>query len=110
MVRADVAVVPVSWALVPGTKTALIRLEQFSAGAADAIKAALTDIKAAGADRLVLDLRGDPGGHRGRRGREPVPGAGRSSSAPQTATRRSLVAPGGLGTTRRWSSRRRRHG
>jgi carboxyl-terminal processing protease len=63
MVRADVAVVPVSWALVPGTKTALIRLEQFSAGAADAIKAALTDIKAAGADRLVLDLRDNPGGY-----------------------------------------------
>ena len=30
MVRADVAVVPVTWALVPGTRTALIRLEQFS--------------------------------------------------------------------------------
>src|SRR6478672_2133207 len=63
MVRADVAVVPVSWALVPGTKTALLRLDQFSAGAADAIKAALTDIKAAGADRIVLDLRGNPGGY-----------------------------------------------
>src|SRR4249919_91639 len=63
MVRADVAVVPVSWALVPGTKTALIRLDQFSAGAADANKTALTDIKAAGADRLVLDLRGNPGGY-----------------------------------------------
>jgi carboxyl-terminal processing protease len=63
MVRADVAVTPVSWALVPGTKTALLRLEQFSAGAADAIKAALTDIKAAGADRIVLDLRGNPGGY-----------------------------------------------
>jgi carboxyl-terminal processing protease len=63
MVRADVAVVPVSWALVPGTKTALLRLDQFSAGAADAIKTALTDIKTAGADRIVLDLRGNPGGY-----------------------------------------------
>ena len=32
MVRADVAVAPVSWTLVPGTKTALIRLDQFSHG------------------------------------------------------------------------------
>ncbi|MFL5644923.1 MAG: S41 family peptidase [Chloroflexota bacterium] len=63
MVRADVAVVPVTWALVPGTKTALLRLDQFSAGAADAMKAALTDIKTAGAERIVLDLRGNPGGY-----------------------------------------------
>jgi carboxyl-terminal processing protease len=63
MVRADVAVIPVEWAIVPGTHTALLRLDQFSAGAADAIKAALGEIKAAGADRIVLDLRGNPGGY-----------------------------------------------
>ena len=63
MVRADVAVVPVTWAIVPGTHTALVRLDQFSAGAADAMKAALGAIKAAGADRIVLDLRGNPGGY-----------------------------------------------
>ena len=63
MVRADVATTPVSWTLVPGTKTALIRLEQFSAGAADDLKAALTEVRAAGTDRLILDLRGNPGGY-----------------------------------------------
>lgn len=63
MTRADVAVVPVSWALVPGTKTALIRLDQFSTGAADELKAVLTDVRAAGAERMVFDLRGDPGGY-----------------------------------------------
>src|SRR4249919_612104 len=57
MVRADVAVDPVSWAIVPGTKTALVRLEQFSSGAADDLKRALTDAKAAGAERIVFDLR-----------------------------------------------------
>ena len=41
MVRAAVAVDPVSWTLVPGTKTALIRLDQFSTGAADDLKKAL---------------------------------------------------------------------
>ena len=41
MVRAEVAVDPVSWTIVPGTKTALIRLDQFSTGAADDLKKAL---------------------------------------------------------------------
>jgi carboxyl-terminal processing protease len=63
MVRADVAVDPVSWALVPGTRTALIRLEQFSAGAADDLVKVLGQARDAGADRLILDLRGDPGGY-----------------------------------------------
>jgi carboxyl-terminal processing protease len=63
IVRADVAVIPVTWAMVPGTHTALIRLEQFSHGASNAVKAALTDAKAAGADRIILDLRGNPGGY-----------------------------------------------
>ncbi|MBA3234854.1 MAG: S41 family peptidase [Chloroflexi bacterium] len=63
MVRADVAVSPVSWTLVPGTQTALLRLDQFSQGAADALIVALDDARGAGADRLVLDLRGNPGGY-----------------------------------------------
>jgi carboxyl-terminal processing protease len=63
MVRADVAVTPVSWAIVPGTNTALVRLDQFSTGAADDLKAALGEARDAGADRIVFDLRGDPGGY-----------------------------------------------
>jgi carboxyl-terminal processing protease len=63
MVRADVAVAPVSWTLMPGTKTAFIRLDQFSQGAADDLKGVLTDALKAGADRIIFDLRGDPGGY-----------------------------------------------
>jgi len=63
IVRADVAEVVVSWAMVPGTTTAFLRLDQFSHGAADDVKAALDEIRAAGADRLILDLRGNPGGY-----------------------------------------------
>jgi carboxyl-terminal processing protease len=63
IVRAAVAEVVVSWAMVPGTRTAFLRLDQFSNGAADDVKAALGEIKAAGADRLILDLRGNPGGY-----------------------------------------------
>lgn len=63
IIRADVPVQAVSWTMVPGTKTALIQLQQFSNGAADALVKALKDARAAGADRLVLDLRGNPGGY-----------------------------------------------
>src|SRR6188508_298164 len=63
MIRAAVAVDPVSWTLVPGTKTALIRLDQFSTGAADDLKKAIGGAREKGADRLVLDLRGNPGGY-----------------------------------------------
>jgi carboxyl-terminal processing protease len=51
-----------SWAMVPGTKIAMIRLEQFATGATDAIKKDITDAKAAGATSIILDLRGNPGG------------------------------------------------
>ena len=60
--RADVPIESVSWTLVPGTTTALLRLDSFSHGSADDIVVALKDIQKAGADRLVLDLRGNPGG------------------------------------------------
>lgn len=63
IVRADVPLHPVSWTMVPGTTTAFIRLDQFSNGAADDIVAALKDAAAKGAERIVLDLRGNPGGY-----------------------------------------------
>ncbi len=63
IVRADVPIQPVSWTLVPGTKTALFRLEQFSNGAADDMVETLKAARAAGADRIVLDMRGNPGGY-----------------------------------------------
>ncbi len=63
IVRADVQIEPVSWAMVPGTKTAMLRLEQFSSGASPKLRTAIQELKAAGADRLIFDLRGDPGGY-----------------------------------------------
>jgi carboxyl-terminal processing protease len=63
IVRADVTVSAVSWTLVPGTKTAMLRLDSFSHGSADQVKAALGEIIAAGADRVIFDLRGNPGGY-----------------------------------------------
>jgi carboxyl-terminal processing protease len=61
--RADVAIEPVSWTMVPGTTTALLHLDSFSTGAADSLVESLKAIEAAGAERLILDLRGNPGGY-----------------------------------------------
>ena len=60
--RADVPIVAVSWTIVPGTHTAFLHLDSFSNGSADDVVKALKAIKEAGGDRLVLDLRGNPGG------------------------------------------------
>ena len=60
--RAEVEVDPVSWALAPGSDVAVIRLVQFSAGAGVQLRAAVEDAAAAGAQGVVLDLRGNPGG------------------------------------------------
>ena len=54
-----------SWAMVPGTTIAMIRLEQFASGAADAVKADIEAAKAAGATKIIFDLRGNPGGYVG---------------------------------------------
>jgi carboxyl-terminal processing protease len=61
--RAKIDRPAVSWALVPGSTLAHIRLEQFQSGAGDEFKAALTAAKADGATGAVIDLRGNPGGY-----------------------------------------------
>lgn len=60
--RAKLDLPLVSWAFAPGTRDAVIRLESFSAGAANAVAAALQEALDQGADGAVLDLRGNPGG------------------------------------------------
>ena len=62
IVRAEIVVPTASWAFVPGTKIADIRLAEFSQGAADGVRSALTEALAQGAESVVLDLRGNPGG------------------------------------------------
>jgi carboxyl-terminal processing protease len=62
IVRAKLTLPVVSWALAPGTHDAVIRLESFSTGAANALVGAITAARAAGAAGFVLDLRANPGG------------------------------------------------
>jgi carboxyl-terminal processing protease len=103
LVRDDVHIEPVSWTMVPGTKTADLRLEQFSTGAAKALHKALEDIEKAGAERIVFDLRGNPGGfvNEARDVASEFVGSGnvyleRNAKGEEKAT---PVKPGGLATT-----------
>ena len=63
IVRAQISVPAVSWAIVPGTNVADIRIEEFSKGVTDDLKGALLAAKDAGATAVVLDLRDNPGGY-----------------------------------------------
>jgi carboxyl-terminal processing protease len=60
--RAPISVPAVSWAMVPGTKAAMIRVSEFSQGASQEAVQAIRAAEAAGATGIVLDLRSDPGG------------------------------------------------
>lgn len=62
IVRDEISLPAASWALVAGTDVALIRLNQFSSNLNDELVAAISDARKAGATRLVLDVRDNPGG------------------------------------------------
>jgi carboxyl-terminal processing protease len=62
IVREEISFPAASWTMVPGTQIALLRLIQFSEGAADQLRAARDEAVAAGAQGFVLDLRSNPGG------------------------------------------------
>ncbi|HET7677635.1 MAG TPA: S41 family peptidase [Candidatus Limnocylindrales bacterium] len=62
IVRERIVVPAVTWAMIPGTTVADVRLVQFSQGAAEQFRTALAAAGAAGATAIVLDLRSDPGG------------------------------------------------
>jgi len=61
--RAEISVPTSSWAMVPGTRTAFVRFQQFSSGSADDLKQAIRATRDAGAQSMILDLRGNPGGY-----------------------------------------------
>ena len=62
MERAELENPSVSWRLLPGTKTAHLRLDLFSARSAEELSKAIDAARGAGAERFILDLRGNPGG------------------------------------------------
>ena len=62
IMRADVEVDPVSWAMAPGSDVAVVRIVQFSVGSGYQVREAVEQALAEGATGFVLDLRGNPGG------------------------------------------------
>ena len=83
----------VSWTMVPGTDIALIRFSQFAAGSADELKAARDEALSAGANSIILDLRGNPGGY--------VDQAVKASSLFLDRARRSTSASSRMASTSR---------
>lgn len=60
--RGEITVPAATWAMLPGTQVALIRLSQFSANANDEITKAIKGAEDAGAEALIVDIRNNPGG------------------------------------------------
>ena len=82
--RQTITVPAVSWAMVPGTSIADIRISQFSSGTGDQFVSALRGARQAGATGVVLDLRNNPGGYvdEAVERRQPVPEGGRRLHPP----------------------------
>jgi len=62
IMRGEITVPAATWAILPGTNVALIRLSQFSANAEEEVSAAIRQAEAAGAGSLIVDVRNNPGG------------------------------------------------
>jgi len=62
LTRAKIELQNVTWAQLPGTKVAHVRIAGFSDGVSQDLQQALSDIQAAGLTGIILDLRNNPGG------------------------------------------------
>jgi carboxyl-terminal processing protease len=60
--RGEIKVPAATWAMIPGTSIALIRLSQFTANAESDIIASIEGAKEAGATGMIVDVRNNPGG------------------------------------------------
>jgi carboxyl-terminal processing protease len=62
IVRGEITIPAATWAMIPGTDVAMVRLSQFNANATKQITNAIREAETAGATSLVVDLRNNPGG------------------------------------------------
>jgi carboxyl-terminal processing protease len=62
IIRDNVDIEPASWARVPGSDVAVVRVVQFSQAAGGRVRETIEAALADGAGGIVLDLRGNPGG------------------------------------------------
>jgi carboxyl-terminal processing protease len=62
IVRGEINMRDATWAMLPGTQVALIRLSQFSADATQELVTAIGQARTAGATAMIVDVRNNPGG------------------------------------------------
>ena len=62
IIRDEIKIEAATWAMIPGTDVALIRLSQFNANLNDNVIEAVKEAEAAGATKLIVDVRNNPGG------------------------------------------------
>jgi len=62
IIRGEIKLPAATWTLVPETKVGLILMSQFSANLDENIVQAVKELKEAGAESLILDVRNNPGG------------------------------------------------
>ncbi|MCB0196876.1 MAG: S41 family peptidase [Anaerolineae bacterium] len=62
IIRDEIKVPAANWNMIPGTDVALIRLSQFSANLDDNLIESIKEAEAAGATKLIVDVRNNPGG------------------------------------------------
>ena len=62
VVRGEIDSPTATWARLPGTDIALIRLSQFSADATEELTTAIREAQADGATGIIMDVRNNPGG------------------------------------------------
>ncbi len=62
VVRGKIDAPTATWAMLPGTNVAMIRLSQFSADATAELQQAIREAKAGGAEAIIFDIRSNPGG------------------------------------------------
>ncbi len=60
--RDTIQIHPISWTMLPGTKIAHLRITEFSATANQDLVGALKEIRSAGGQGVVVDVRNNPGG------------------------------------------------
>jgi carboxyl-terminal processing protease len=60
--RAELELPAASWSLIPGTDVAHLRLMSFSEKSAEALEGGISEARASGAERFILDLRNNTGG------------------------------------------------
>jgi carboxyl-terminal processing protease len=62
IIRDEIKVPAVTWGMLPGTDTALVRLSQFNGNIDSNLVDAVTKAKNEGAKSLIIDVRNNPGG------------------------------------------------